>query len=254
MGALVHIANPRWICVLLWDVDLNRYIVGDTWLSCSSPLSAPDVRRFALDMANKERLPDAQHPRWQDDSCWFHPLNAETSHVGALCMDADPTACEQWDEYGLLTRALSRTIHIDSRLEQAERERLELETDRRRLEDLLRAVEVQQRTIDHLLMVERQLSASLEIKVEERTKALRVAQDRLIQSEKLAVIGQLASSLAHELNNPLAGDSERGGPSDGRTEGRAGQHPPRSRDYPTGVAANSGSLRPDARFLPACPV
>src|SRR5262249_1770925 len=31
------------------------------------------------------------------------------------------------------------------------------------------------------------------------------AQERLIQTEKLAVIGQLASSLAHELNNPLQG-------------------------------------------------
>jgi len=43
----------------------------------------------------------------------------------------------------------------------------------------------------------------LEVKVEERTRALKDAQDKLVRSEKLAVVGQLASSVAHELRNPL---------------------------------------------------
>ncbi len=45
--------------------------------------------------------------------------------------------------------------------------------------------------------------AGLEDKIRERTKELREAQSRVIRSEKLAVVGQLASTVAHELRNPL---------------------------------------------------
>ena len=43
----------------------------------------------------------------------------------------------------------------------------------------------------------------LEEMVEERTKELRAAQERLVRQEKLAVLGQLAGGVSHELRNPL---------------------------------------------------
>lgn len=46
-------------------------------------------------------------------------------------------------------------------------------------------------------------SALLEQRVEERTQALRDAQEQLLRQEKLAVLGQLAGSIGHELRNPL---------------------------------------------------
>ena len=45
----------------------------------------------------------------------------------------------------------------------------------------------------------------LEKKVEERTQKLRMAREQLVQSEKMASMGVLASSVAHEINNPLQG-------------------------------------------------
>jgi two-component system NtrC family sensor kinase len=49
------------------------------------------------------------------------------------------------------------------------------------------------------------LIRDLEHKVEERTKELKDAQTQLFQSEKLAAVGKIAATVAHEINNPLSG-------------------------------------------------
>jgi len=46
-------------------------------------------------------------------------------------------------------------------------------------------------------------SSHLEEMVEERTRELKKAQERLLRQERLAALGQLAGSIAHELRNPL---------------------------------------------------
>jgi len=48
-----------------------------------------------------------------------------------------------------------------------------------------------------------QLNVTLEKRVEERTVELRLAQEQLVHKEKLAVLGQLAGGVGHELRNPL---------------------------------------------------
>ena len=58
--------------------------------------------------------------------------------------------------------------------------------------------------LDHLLSVIAQNTRELDAKVAERTQALEAAQQQLVRSEKLATVGQLTASIAHEVNNPIA--------------------------------------------------
>ena len=48
-----------------------------------------------------------------------------------------------------------------------------------------------------------ELNETLETRIAERTKALAQSEKQIAQADKLASIGQLASGIAHEINNPL---------------------------------------------------
>lgn len=86
----------------------------------------------------------------------------------------------------------------------------------------------------------REFSRGLEQKVEERSRQLMSAQRRLIQSDRMASLGQLAASVAHEINNPVSGvlnlamlmrrildkGAEGTGTKDGGTKDGAGGIPP----------------------------
>jgi two-component system, NtrC family, sensor kinase len=50
-----------------------------------------------------------------------------------------------------------------------------------------------------------QFTQKLEAKVEERSRQLQAAQKKLVHSDRLASLGQLSASVAHEINNPISG-------------------------------------------------
>jgi signal transduction histidine kinase len=67
---------------------------------------------------------------------------------------------------------------------------------------LLKAVE-KAVTFRRLRLVELQHHEDLKRAVEERTRELQKAHALLLQSEKMALVGQIAAGVAHEINNPL---------------------------------------------------
>src|SRR3974390_2678906 len=50
-----------------------------------------------------------------------------------------------------------------------------------------------------------EMQQTLESKVEERGKQLQAANRKLLQADRLASLGQLSASVAHEINNPISG-------------------------------------------------
>lgn len=58
--------------------------------------------------------------------------------------------------------------------------------------------------LDRLLATLQRWNGELDAKVAERTRQLADTQAQLVRSERLATVGQLTASIAHEVNNPIA--------------------------------------------------
>jgi two-component system, NtrC family, sensor kinase len=83
---------------------------------------------------------------------------------------------------------LDRPIHIDSSIE---------------LEKLARSYNKMRERLAEAINEINQFTQRLESKVEERTRQLEDAHRKLMATDRLASLGQLAASVAHEINNPL---------------------------------------------------
>jgi len=78
------------------------------------------------------------------------------------------------------------------------------------LQNSMTTTKILNKELKEAIQKEEELSASLEKKVIERTaaqeqayKELKASQNQLIQSEKMAALGQLIAGIAHEINTPI---------------------------------------------------
>lgn len=73
------------------------------------------------------------------------------------------------------------------------------------LDHLARSFNIMRERLQAAMGEINQFTQQLETKVEQRTEQLKAAHQKLLQTDRLASLGQLSASVAHEINNPLSG-------------------------------------------------
>ncbi len=82
---------------------------------------------------------------------------------------------------------------------------IELQGGSQEIEELAQSFSRMRRRLRESLAKLNEFAETLEAKVTERTQQLHAAQTKLMQSDRLASLGQLSASVAHEINNPVSG-------------------------------------------------
>ena len=105
-----------------------------------------------------------------------------------------------------LSRPIEKLIEGTKAVSQMELDKpLDIVGSSEELDELARSFDVMRDRLRTALAEINQFTQNLETKVEERTQQLKAAQRKLLQSDRLASLGQLSASVAHEINNPVSG-------------------------------------------------
>ena len=105
-----------------------------------------------------------------------------------------------------LGRPIEKLIEGTKAISQMELDKpLDIVGSSEELDDLARSFDVMRDRLRSALGEINQFTLNLETKVEERTRQLKAAQKKLLHSDRLASLGQLSASVAHEINNPVSG-------------------------------------------------
>lgn len=82
---------------------------------------------------------------------------------------------------------------------------IEVKGGSQEIEELAQSFSSMRRRLRETMAELNRLADTLEAKVTERTEQLKAAHTKLMQSDRLASLGQLSASVAHEINNPVSG-------------------------------------------------
>jgi two-component system NtrC family sensor kinase len=105
-----------------------------------------------------------------------------------------------------VTHPIKKLVHATQAISRMELDRpLELVDNSKEIGTLTQAFESMRVDLKQARDEITGFTQQLETKVEERTRELQAAQNKLVQAERLASLGQLSASVAHEINNPVSG-------------------------------------------------
>lgn len=106
-----------------------------------------------------------------------------------------------------ILKPLTAIIHASEAVARGDKS-MRLEISRDLLDDMKMVSQAFNNMLDNLSMASKELenwSQQLEYKVQKKSEELLAIQNELIHVERIASLGKLSSSVAHEINNPLSG-------------------------------------------------
>jgi two-component system NtrC family sensor kinase len=216
--------------------------VGRTSSTCSGCHGFPEPR-VQLDQASRARIvngasgrqslemvtPIYNEPACSQAACHAHPASIKVLGVLDLALSLEPVRdSERNAELRIFAMAATQVLllmvlivffvrHFVSRpvrkLVEATKAVSAMNLDQpipvldssREVGELARSFETMRQRLRTAMAENNEFTQRLEAKVEQRTQELKAAHQKLLQSDRLASLGQLSASVAHEINNPISG-------------------------------------------------